>query len=647
MAVLTMKKVFLLALERDREAILSRLQRFGRLQIAQVTGQDEILSVKGAETAKEIARQRDGYRDKLGQLDALLAELAAFDSRKPGFMAPKPALGLDEIETAMAQEAVYLAQVERCEEFLRRMRALEARQRQLQGQAEQLAPYRPLTVPVESVADTRDTVAYLGSVAAPELAALKEAAAQQPLAALEVIAADAAHGYILLVAHRSVAGEMGQCLARASFSRAAFPFPSGTPSEMAGRLEGQLKADEEERARLGEQLAAQPIAPLELYYDALSVVAERWDQACRLGNTDSVFYLTGWVPARSVPGLEAAVAAVSSTAQLTLSDPEPEDDPPTALTNHALAEPQEDIVNMFASPQYTELDPTALTSPFYLCFFGMMVSDAGYGIVLALACGLLLLRSRPARSQMNMIKMIGLGGLFTAFWGVMYGSYFGYEWFPPVIMSPMGDPLSMLIMCFGFGILHLVTGLVTKMVVSFKAGDWQAAVFDAMPWVMILVGLPLLAGSMLGVAWLPAAGMALVIAGAALILLFTERKSFNPIVRIGKGLYALYGVTSYLSDILSYSRLFALGLCTGVVAMVINTIVGMLAGNPVGMVFAALIFAGGHVINIAINALGAYVHSSRLQYVEFFGKFYDGGGHLFEPLAARGKYHQVTDGLKK
>ena len=132
--------------------------------------------------------------------------------------------------------------------------------------------------------------------------------------------------------------------------------------------------------------------------------------------------------------------------------------------------------------------------------------------------GLLLLRSRPARGQMNMIKMIGLGGLFTAFWGVMYGSYFGYEWFPPVIMSPMGDPLSMLIMCFGFGILHLVTGLVTKMVVSFKAGDWQAAVFDAMPWVMILVGLPLLAGSMLGVAWLPAAGMALVIAGAALVL---------------------------------------------------------------------------------------------------------------------------------
>ena len=239
MAVLTMKKVFLLALERDREAILSRLQRFGRLQIAQVTGQDEILSVKGAETAKEIARQRDGYRDKLGQLDALLAELAAFDSRKPGFMAPKPALGLDEIETAMEQEAVYLAQVERCEELLRRMRALEARQRQLQGQAEQLAPYRPLTVPVESVADTRDTVAYLGSVAAPELAALKEAAAQQPLAALEVIAADAAHGYILLVAHRSVAGEMGQCLARASFSRAAFPFPSGTPSEMAGRLGGR------------------------------------------------------------------------------------------------------------------------------------------------------------------------------------------------------------------------------------------------------------------------------------------------------------------------------------------------------------------------------------------------------------------------
>lgn len=647
MAVLPMKKVFLLGLEREREAILSRLQRFGRLQIEQVKGQEEILSVKGAETAKEIARQRDGYRDKLSRLDALLAELAAFDSRKQGFMAPKPTLSLDEIEAVMEQEASYLAQVEQCEEILRRMRALEGRQRQLQGQAEQLAPYRALTTPVEDVGDTRDTAAFLGSVAAPELPALKEAVAQQPLAALQVIAVDAAHGHILLVVHRSVAGEMSQCLAKASFSRASFPFPAGTPSEMIAQIFKEIRESESERVGLGAQLAAQSIAPLELYYDALSVVAERWDQACRLGNTDSVFYLTGWVPARAASALEAAVTDASATAQLALSDPGPEDDPPTALTNNALAEPQEDIVNMFASPQYTELDPTALTSPFYLCFFGMMVSDAGYGIVLALACGLLLLRSRPARGQMNMIKMIGLGGLFTAFWGVMYGSYFGYEWFPPVIMSPMGDPLSMLIMCFGFGILHLVTGLVTKMVVSFKAGDWQTAVFDAMPWVMILLGLPLLAGSMLGVAWLPAAGMALVIAGAALILLFTERKSFNPIVRIGKGLYALYGVTSYLSDILSYSRLFALGLCTSVVAMVINTIVGMLAGNPVGMVFAALIFAGGHVINIAINALGAYVHSSRLQYVEFFGKFYDGGGRLFAPLAARGKYHQVMDGLKK
>ncbi len=594
-----------------------------------------------------MVQQRDECRDKLSRLDSLLGELAAFDRRKRGFMAPKPALSLDEIEAAMEQEASYLEQMERCEALLRRIRELDAQGRQILGQVDQLVLYRPMKVPVETICDTRDTVAYLGSVAAPELPALKEAVSRQPLSAMEVIMADAAHGYILLVAHRSVAGEINQCLAKASFSRASFPFPSGTPAEMITRLFEQMKAGEQEQAQLKEQLAQQDIEPLELYYDALSVAAERWDQACRLGNTDSVFYLTGWVPEKAASALTAAVAEVSATAQLSLSDPEPGDDPPTALKNAALAEPQEDIVNMFASPQYTEMDPTALTSPFYLCFFGMMVSDAGYGIVLALACGLLLLRSRPARGQMNMIKMIGLGGLFTAFWGVMYGSYFGYEWFPPVIMSPMGDPLSMLIMCFAFGILHLVTGLVTKMVISLKAGDWQTAVFDAMPWVMILVGLPMLAGSMLGAAWLPPVGLALAIGGAALILFFTERKSFNPVVRIGKGLYALYGVTSYLSDILSYSRLFALGLCTGVVAMVINTIVGMLAGNPVGMVFAALIFAGGHVINIAINALGAYVHSSRLQYVEFFGKFYDGGGHLFEPLAVRGKYHQVTDDLEK
>jgi V/A-type H+-transporting ATPase subunit I len=247
---------------------------------------------------------------------------------------------------------------------------------------------------------------------------------------------------------------------------------------------------------------------------------------------------------------------------------------------------------------------------------------------------------------MGMIKMLCLGGLFTTFWGIMYGSYFGYEWFRPVIVSPMADPLLTLVMCFGFGIVHLVAGLIAKMVACFQDGDWQSAVFDALPWVLILLGAPCFAGSLLGLAWLSKVGEISILLGAGLVVFFSERGTFNPLVRIGKGLYALYGVTGFLSDILSYSRLFALGLCTGVVAMVINTIVGMLSGNILGLIVAAPIFVLGHVVNIGINALGAYVHSSRLQYVEFYGKFFTGGGRLFTPLTPRGKYHQVTDDLE-
>ena len=280
-------------------------------------------------------------------------------------------------------------------------------------------------------------------------------------------------------------------------------------------------------------------------------------------------------------------------------------------------------------------------APFYALLFGMMLSDAGYGLVMALAIPLLIKLKKPGKNSQKLLWVLFYSAIATVFCGAVYNTWFGFNLPIKSILDPINDPMPVMVVCMGVGVIHLFAGLGVGMYMNVKRGKPQDAIFDQLSWMLLVSGLIMLVlGGTIG-----EIGKWMAIVGVAIILIWAGRaKSKNPFKRLISGLGALYGATSWISDILSYMRLFGMGLATGVIGMVINQLVGMVfSGGIVGAIIGSVLFVGAHTFNLGINALGAYVHSCRLQYIEFFGKFYEEGGVAFRPLTYQTRYVNIHE----
>ncbi|MDD3214507.1 MAG: V-type ATP synthase subunit I, partial [Eubacteriales bacterium] len=335
--------------------------------------------------------------------------------------------------------------------------------------------------------------------------------------------------------------------------------------------------------------------------------------------------------------IEKKLTKVAPTVALSFYDPEPGEEPPVVLQNAPVMTPFESVVSGYSLPAPGSFDPTAIMMPFFVNFMGMMISDAGYGLMMAIIMPLLIKALKPGPGTKRLLWILTAGGIATVFWGAMYNSWFGFSPLPTVF-DPMNNALPVMAACIALGAVHLFTGLGVAAYMNIKNGKPLDAVADQLSWFMLVVGLGLMIV-------MPEIGKWIALAGAAIVLVTAGReKSKNPFKRLISGLGALYGVTSWVSDLLSYMRLFGMGLATGVIGMVINILVAkVFAAGVVGWVLGAALFVGGHLFNLAINTLGAYVHSCRLQYIEFFGKFFQDGGKPFKPLTQTNRYIYVTE----
>lgn len=398
--------------------------------------------------------------------------------------------------------------------------------------------------------------------------------------------------------------------------------------------------------------------------------ADKYEAIGQLLQTNSMFVLSGYLTLENAKGLMEKISA-KFEAFVEFEDPSDEDDVPTVLKNNGFSNPLEGTIESFGTPSRSEIDPTMIMSLFYYVLFGLMLSDAAYGAIMVIACatGLIKYKNKLELPMKKTLKMYLFCGISTVFWGVMFGSYFGdlldiiSEGFfnvkqiviPPLWFFPAQEPMRMLAFSMLFGLIHLLTGLTIKLFNILRSKDYIAIIYDVFFWYMLIIGSVVALMSVdiftntLGLTFiLPSsvgaiAGIVAVI-GAVGIIATNGRESRNPFKRFLKGLYALYGITGYLSDVLSYSRLLALGLATGVICTVINKMAAMTIGVPIaGPIIFAVIIIFGHIFNIGINLLGAYVHTTRLQYVEFFGKFYDGSGRKFQPLKINTKYFKFKE----
>ncbi|HOF95500.1 MAG TPA: V-type ATPase 116kDa subunit family protein, partial [Clostridia bacterium] len=340
------------------------------------------------------------------------------------------------------------------------------------------------------------------------------------------------------------------------------------------------------------------------------------------------------------------ISAITDVFYFEERDPLDDEEPPSVVKNNKLIKPFETVTNLYSRPSPSGIDGTPYMTPFYFLFFGMMLSDTGYGLVLFLGCLLFLKFMKPSGMTEGIAKVLCLGGISTIICGFFIGTFFGMDWNDvfgtpagtwPILFDPMNQPMPMLYLCFGLGLFHMLSGVCINIWRTLKSRDYAAALFDNFSWLMIVLGL-LVFGSPSLIEGVPPAlakaGLAAAALGGVLVLVFAGRDKKNILKRAISGAGKLYDISGYLSDMLSYARVFALALSTGVIASVMNMLVGMIGaslggtviGKIIGFIIMAALLTFLHAFSIGINVLGCFVHCARLQYVEFYGRFYDAGG---------------------
>lgn len=668
MAIVPMRQITVCGLKRERAQVLALLQRYGTVEPCPLES--------GAQAFAPLDARGRAFFEKSGKEAAdALTVLAAYGDKPPalGALEGRKTLTQKQYEEKLRKNADTVAAVRRVQEQSRTAAEKRGENIRLENQLAALDPWLSLPVPT-AFAGTRSTAAFIGlmppATTAETLSALlgEKLGAGAGFAADIVFAAPDAAGVFVLVS-RQYAAATEEALRGAGFMRPANPSPQ-VPADEKRQLELQLALNQKQIDQCGEALqeAVAAADDIRFYADYCAMRSEEYRVLEDLVQSRYAFFLTGWLPADQADALKATLTE-RFTAAVTITEPPPDTQPPVLLHNNGFTTPVESVVEAYSMPGKGEVDPSFVLSLFYYLLFGLMLSDAGYGILMVLVCAICLLRFKNMEDGMkNSLKMFFFCGVSTTFWGFLQGSFFGdivgvvaSTFFGstltlgPVWFAPLDDPMRMLLFALLLGIIHLFCGLAMNMVQHFKNKEYLEALYDGVFWYMLVGGLiVLLTTSTLFEDMakfrltLSPEGMtvlkAVIFGGMAGIILTAGRDSQNWVLRILKGVYGLYNMTGYLSDILSYSRLLALGLATGVIGTVINKMAAMAAAplGGFGILVFLLIFLLGHTVNLGINLLGAYVHTNRLQFVEFFGKFYNGGGKKFEPFAVHTKYYKLS-----
>lgn len=647
MAIVEMKKVFLLAHSHEREKIIELLQRLGIVEIEDISTSktwDEIGSLMDpGQAAADLADIEARLGEARYCLDFLQRHYPVRKGLLEQFTGGKISLSSDEFSSFIEQKEqmreIYLA----CRDAEEKLTAMRTAGTRIQAALTELEPWAGFPLPLEEIADTKRVQMQLIAVPGESAASFKEMLEDKvPAGFLQEISRGKDQVYGLLIWLAEEAAAVSALFKETAVNPVAFPDLTGTAAQNIAALEEKAAElqREEEAVISGIETLLGERTRLMACYDYLDRERARKEIVQNFARTESSFLIEGWVPSPVLPDLEKYLENETETAVLVARDPVPEENVPILLQNRGPAEPYEVVTRMYGYPHKNELDPTALLAPFFFLCFGICLSDAGYGIILALASYFLSRKLKLAGMGKQLLNLLFLGGISSTIFGVLMGSWFGdLIKIKPLWFNPLDDPMRMLIFSFGIGVFQIYCGMAIKAYRSIKEGKILDALFDQGGWYLFLTGLILLV--------LPqtrTVGQWMAIGGAAVLILTQGRSQKNPIMKFLSGLLSLYDVTGFLSDVLSYSRLLALGLATGVIATAINSMGGLLPKGPVGFLALAILLAGGHLFNLLISGLGSYVHTSRLQYIEYFGKFFDGGGKAFRPFAVDTTYVQVEEG---
>lgn len=670
MSIVSMQRVFLCAKKENRKEILETIQRLGIIDVSDMsyddscfekidTNNNQMIFEKNAKTAADaIAIINKFIENKPGMLDSLNGREQISKKDYYDFVSNKEEIMRIAYDIIRLQEEIIQenADIKRCEVKI-----------------ENLSFWRGFDYSLR-FKGTKKTRAFIGMLPKEYVLEnlLKEFSEILPDVeniSAEIISASLGQTCVFILCKLEDAEKVEEALKSLGFIYPAVKSKKA-PTQKCSELESKIKALKESITKKETVIKSyfKHLNELKFICDYFNMRAQKYEVISKLLYSKNLFILEGFVPKDLAVKLEKILTLKFDLA-IDFYDVL-NGEAPVLLKNSKFSEPVESVVESYSLPGKNEVDPTSLMSIFYYILFGLMLSDAAYGAIMAVGCFVALKKFKNMELGLKKtLKMFFYCGISTTFWGAMFGSYFGNaievisETFfktkivvPPLWFTPLEKPMLMLSFSFGLGVLHIFSGLFLLMKQLIIAKKYKDVFYDVVSWYLLIGGGVFFVlsnqamTSLLGLGFtLPAVvgkvSVVGVIIGAICILFTAGRTSKSPLKRLLKGIYGLYGATSYLSDIFSYSRLFALGLATGVIAQVFNQMGAMAGGGIVGVLLFTVVFIIGHTMNIAINLLGAYVHTNRLQFVEFFSKFYEGGGKKFNPFSAKTKYYKIKEDI--
>ena len=642
MAILKMKKLRICGVSEEQTQLIRQLQLLGSVEIGAPCA---LTDTQGVQVfCAGDGKSADALLRTSARLTSALETLKHYETKKGGLFAARPEKTIGEL---FSDEA-YAAALDTAQAVLDAQDArsrLAAEKSRLTAVRESFVPWQQLPLPLETLG-TQHTRILLGTVPAQtDLEALRakvfEAADEVQL---EQISADQQSLYLLVFVHKCAAEAVGAALREAGFALTTFDGVQGTAAENIRRTDEAIAACEQQDAeKLAEltALAAQKPA-LQLAFDRCTQEISKAQAADRLVHSEKTFCLGGWVPCEDVGKLEALLSGFCCAWELTDPAPEEYPDVPVKLKNNKLTWPLNMVTEMYSLPAYDGVDPNPLMAPFFILFYGIMMADMGYGLLMILASIIITKKSRPKGTSGQMFGLMFSCGISTFLMGALTGGFFG-DFLPqlvgiidpdttfkalPSLFTPLDDTITILIGAMALGFVQIVTGMAISFVEKIKKGQIMDAIWEELTWWVVFAGIACMALGVTNIVLYVGLGMVVVGSG-------WSAKGFGKVTAIFGSVYN--HVTGYFGDILSYSRLMTLMLAGSVIASVFNTL-GAIPGN---VVFFLLVSVAGNGLNFALNLLSCYVHDLRLQCLEYFGKFYKDGGKPFEPLAINTNYVDI------
>ncbi|MBD3361111.1 hypothetical protein GF366_04920 [Candidatus Peregrinibacteria bacterium] len=654
MALAKLKKIQLIASTPNKEKILEILQNQGVLDITEIKEESGIKP----DTYREINKLQ---KTELNHANVGFAiNLLSKYSKKKGLFAQPITLTIKEVEEK-TKEFDYSKIVDECLELEEELTKAQNNLSTLKNEKTLYSPWKNLSIKLEELGRTKTTNTVVGTLKTNAFGpAIEKIHKTSSLISSDIINSDEVNTYIVFTFSKELENEIRQILSEYKFQEADLPKTKGLIKDYLKKIDEKIAENKEKNKKTESELKklTKHLDNLKIVYDGLGWRKEKLETGKKFGNTNYNFVINGWISHENIEPLKEELEKETKEFEITELTPEEDEKPPVVIKNNKFLAPFEAVSKIYGLPKHDELDPTPFLASFFIVFFALCLTDAGYGIIMFVLMALILKYFKLAESVKKLVKLLMYGGIVTFVIGALFGGWFGLtpDQVPEFLtytaengekmfifqkINAISNPITVLILALTLGYIQVLLGVVMKFVHEFKTKDRLNAVLDTGTWVFMISGIGFYILTATGILpeSLGAVGKWWMILAAAALVITQGRGKKNIIVKIFLGIISLYGLVGYMSDVLSYSRLLALGLATTIIGLAVNIVTDLVGGLPyIGWLLMALVFIGGHIFNLAINALGSFIHSGRLQFVEFFTKFMEGGGAEFRPLSKKSKY---------